>query len=67
MGTVTLSRETRVMLKREATEEMELTAFDPPRGYTLRASSCGAEYTSVFGFRAEGAGTLVELSFHAGR
>jgi hypothetical protein len=56
-------RETRTMFGKQATETMEITAFDPPRGYTVGAHSCGSRYTSVFTFKPEGQGTRVDMSF----
>lgn len=50
IGKGTRFRETRVMFKRETTEEMEVTAFDPPHSYTVEADSCGAHFTSTFRF-----------------
>lgn len=65
VGVGTRFRETRIMFKREATEEMEITAFDPPRGMTLSAESCGARYTSNFRFEPTDAGTRVTIEFTA--
>lgn len=56
-------RETRVMMGKEATEEMTVAEFDPPRRYALTASSCGTDYTSTFLFTPEGAGTRVSCEF----
>lgn len=39
-------KETRTMFGKQATEEMEVTEFDPPRAYTLSAVSCGVQYHS---------------------
>lgn len=63
VGVGTRFRETRVFLKHEATEEMEITAFEPNRSYTLGCNSCGAVYTTVHRFEPEGGGTLVTLDF----
>ena len=52
VGVGTRFRETRKMFKKEHSEEMEVTGFDPPNSYTLSASSCGAEYTTVFSVRS---------------
>ncbi len=65
VGVGTRFRETRVMFKREATEEMEITKFDPPSSYTVEAESCGAHYSTIFRFEPEGAGTRVECEFGA--
>ncbi len=40
-------RETRLMLGRERTEELEVTEVDPERSYTTRAESAGTDYVSV--------------------
>ncbi len=53
------------MFGREATEEMEITAFDPPRGYSVGCESCGCRYHSAFRFTPNGAGTDVEMVFDA--
>jgi carbon monoxide dehydrogenase subunit G len=63
VGVGTRFRETRVMFGKEATEEMEFTAFDPPRSYTLVADSHGCHYVSTFRFTPEGAGTRVDFEF----
>jgi hypothetical protein len=65
VGVGTRFRETRVLFNREATEEMEVTAFEPGRGYTLGCQSCGAVYASAFRFEPDGDGTLVTLDFEA--
>jgi uncharacterized protein YndB with AHSA1/START domain len=46
VGVGTRFRETRVMFGREATEEMEVTAFDPPRSYALGCENHGTRYHS---------------------
>jgi hypothetical protein len=58
-------RETRVVFKREATEEMEVTAFDPPRGYTLGCESHGCRYRTDFRFEPAAGGTRVTMTFAA--
>jgi uncharacterized membrane protein len=58
-------RETRLMHGREATEEMEVTAVEPGRGYTLGCTSCGCQYRSEFRFQPEGGGTRVTMDFEA--
>lgn len=50
IGVGTRFRETRIMFKREATETMEITAFDPPHSYTVEADSCGTHWSSTFTF-----------------
>lgn len=56
-------RETRTMFGREATEEMEVTAVEPERSYTVEAASHGSHYTSQFHFAPTEAGTDVTFSF----
>ena len=56
-------RETRVMFGKEATEEMEITAFERGRSYTVECTSHGSHYTSVYTFEPRHDGTDVTLSF----
>ncbi len=46
-GVGTRWRETRKMFGKEATEEMEVVAVDPGRGYTVTAESCGNHYETT--------------------
>ena len=70
-GKGTKWKETRVMFGREATETLEVTRFDPPRGYTVEAESCGTHYETTFTFRPEvgsgaggsGGGTVAQMTF----
>jgi carbon monoxide dehydrogenase subunit G len=62
-GEGTRWRETRVMFKKEATEEMWVTGFDPPNGYTVEAESHGMRYATQFRFVPEGEGTKVSWAF----
>jgi len=55
-------RETRIMFGKEATEEMTVSGLEPGRSCTIRATSCGCEYTTVFTFSDERGGTLVRMS-----
>lgn len=59
VGVGTRFRETRIMFKREATEEMEFTAFEQGRGYTIECESCGCRYVTVTELEPEGSGTVV--------
>lgn len=61
VGVGTRFKETRIMFKREATEEMAFTAYDAPNGFTLECDSCGARFVSVHRFTDKDGGTLVEL------
>lgn len=65
VGVGTRFRETRVMFKREATEEMEITKFSPPTSYEVEATSHGCHYHTIFTFTPKGEGTEVELVFNA--
>lgn len=65
IGKGTRWRETRVMFGREAIEEMWISEFDPPRGYSVEANSHGAKYLTRYAFFPEGAGTRVVMEFGA--
>lgn len=56
-------RETRIMFKREATEEMEITAFEPGKSFTVHCESCGCTYDSTFRFAPDGSETTVDVEF----
>jgi hypothetical protein len=62
VGVGTRFKETRIMFKREATETMEVTAFERPRGYTLTCESCGCQSVSTFCLVGRGSGTDVEMN-----
>ncbi len=65
VGVGTRFRETRVMFGKEATEEMYFSAFEPPNRYEVKCESHGAEYRSVYAFRPDGNGTMLEMLFEA--
>ena len=65
VGLGTRFREKRIMFKREASEEMEFTSFDPPRGFVHEAESHGAHYVSTYTFEPEREGTRVRLVFQS--
>ncbi len=65
VGVGTRFRETRVMFGREATEEMEVTAFEAPHRYVLGCENHGCRYASEFLLTPEGGGTKVTMSFEA--
>lgn len=65
VGAGTRWRETRVMFGKEATEEMWITSFDPPRGYAVEADSHGSRYRTDFTFAPAGDGTDVTMTFVA--
>lgn len=59
-------RETRTMFGREATEEFEVTTYDPPRALGLyvdgaRGSSKRGEYRFDYRLEPDGGGTLVHM------
>jgi len=62
-GNGTRWRETRLMMKKEATEEMWVTGFDPPKSYTVEAQSHGSLYQTLFEFKQEAGGTKVTWTF----
>jgi uncharacterized protein YndB with AHSA1/START domain len=65
-GVGTRWTETRRIMKKDASEEMWVTAVDPNRSYVVEAESNGAHYFSTFTFEetADG-GTDITLSFDA--
>lgn len=58
-------RETRTMFGKDAVETMEITAFDPPHGYSVGCGSCGARFDTDFQFTPESGGTRVDVSMKA--
>jgi len=56
-------RETRIVMKKQATEEMWVTTVDPPRSYTVEAESHGTHYDARFEFKPDGDGTQVTWTF----
>ena len=54
-------KETRTMMKRQATEEFEVVEFEPPALLSLRCGSCGMEYVARQRFSPDGAGTRVDF------
>ncbi len=64
-GAGTRWRETRTLYGRQATEEMWVTGFDPPRSYVVEAESHGAHYRTEITFAPEGDGTRVTFVFGA--
>ncbi len=62
-GVGTRWRETRTMLGRDATEEMEIVAVDPGRSYTALAESSGMRYTTVWEFLPTADGTEIVMRF----
>ncbi|MGW6910498.1 SRPBCC family protein [Streptomyces sp. NPDC054940] len=65
-GVGTRWRETRRMFGKEATEEMWVTACDPPERYVVEAESHGTRYISEWVLRADGPSvTTVGMTFTA--
>jgi len=62
-GEGTRWRETRLMFKKEAVEEMWVTGFKPPQSYTVEANSHGMRYETLYEFTPEGDGTKVTWTF----
>lgn len=56
-------RETREVMGRLDDAEMEVTAFDQGRGYTITHYKGGARIDTVFTFAAHGEGTQVSIDF----
>lgn len=63
-GVGTRWRETRVILGKEATEELEVTAVTPGHAYTVEADSRGVHYRSTMSVVPLGAGSSrLEMTF----
>lgn len=59
-------RETRRMFGKDATEEMWVTASEPPERYVVEAQSRGTRYVSEWLLRADGpSATTVRMTFSA--
>jgi carbon monoxide dehydrogenase subunit G len=65
VGEGTKWRETRIMMKREATEVMWLKDFDRPKGYKVEAESHGSHYLTDYTFTEVDGGTRVRLTWTA--
>ena len=63
IGLGTRFRETRVMFGKDSTEEKEITAFDPPEGYTVENDACGMHYRAEYRFIPDIAGTHLRVTF----
>ncbi len=63
VGVGTRFRETRMMFGREASEEMEIVEFDPPRSFVMTAESHGMRYRTAHRFVPDRGGTRVEIEF----
>lgn len=58
-------RETRQVFGKEATEELEITAVDPGRSYTVEADSGGTHYHSVLRVTPSATGSTIAMTFGA--
>jgi hypothetical protein len=58
-------RETRKMFGREATEEMEVVTFDPPRAMAFGCENHGCRYHMEMRCVPKGAGTELQMHFQA--
>jgi hypothetical protein len=59
IGPGTRFRETRTMFGRQATEELEIVAFEQDRSLAVRCESCGCEFITRMRFEPDGDGTKV--------
>ncbi|MCA9002705.1 MAG: SRPBCC family protein [Planctomycetes bacterium] len=64
-GNGTRWRETRLFMKKQATEEMWVTGFEAPNRYTVEANSNGMLYDTLFEFTPSGEGTQVTWTFNS--
>jgi len=65
MARGTRFRETRVLMNQKTTEELEVTAFDPPNAYAVGCENHGCRFHTEVRFTANGSGTDVDLRFEA--
>lgn len=65
VGLGTRFRETRVIFRREASEEMEFVEWNRPLGYVLLAESHGSRYRTTFTLTPEGDSTRLQMQFDA--
>lgn len=65
IGVGTRFRETRVMMGKSATEEMEISVFDPPHSYTVETESCGCHFRCEYRFVGDISGTNVRLTMES--
>lgn len=59
VGKGTRFRETRVMFKKEHSEQMEVSAWNPPTGYSLTSLSCGSRFDMAMTLRPEAGATTM--------
>jgi carbon monoxide dehydrogenase subunit G len=68
VGKGTRFRETRIVFGKQASETMTVTAWDPPRSYTLGCQSCGCEYSFTLacqGDARDAGATIVDATIDA--
>lgn len=63
IGAGTRFRETREIFGKEATEEMEITVYEPDRHYRVEAESHGCKYLTTFEFEEVDGATDVTMVF----
>ncbi len=63
IGVGTRWRETRIMMKKKCTEEMEIVEFDPPRSLRMSADNCGCHYDTAMTVTPDGEEMVLEMSF----
>jgi carbon monoxide dehydrogenase subunit G len=56
-------RETRTMMGRSETQQMQVTVVEPPHRTVITAQAGGVEYTTEFTVRADGAGSVIRMEF----
>jgi len=61
VGLGTRLRQARLLLGQRVTEELEVVAFDPPRGFTLAFDRHGCRFATAAVLTASGGGTEFEL------
>jgi len=64
VGQGTRWRETREIFGKQATEEMWISDWRPPRAYTVACDSCGVHYETELVFQGSGSGTEVVMRMH---
>jgi hypothetical protein len=65
IGVGTRFRETRILFKREAGEEMEIAVFERPHRYVFTCDNHGCRYRTEFRLLPDGSGTNVQFTFEA--
>ena len=54
--------ETRKMFGKEATEELEVTGFEPGRLFVAACDGCGSHFKASYGFSEQGGSTRVDFT-----